>query len=77
MPNIYPAYFRLGLELVARRLQVNVTFVPRKSFAIVSMRAPSDVDLSACLMLVDRNIIGGHCSLFCEDESLQLLFCAQ
>jgi hypothetical protein len=59
LPDVYPAYFGLHLELVSPRMQANVTLVPGKPFALVIIRTPSYVSLSARLTLNDEEVLGG------------------
>ena len=60
MPKIRPAYFHLNLELISPLHQAHVALVPEKSYALVLLRTPADVDISGSLKLNDNTIEGGH-----------------
>jgi hypothetical protein len=73
MPKFHPTYFELNLELVSPRNQAHVDFLPDKPYALVLIRAPSDVGLIADLKLNDQKIDGGHRVVF--DDRKQLYCC--
>ena len=73
MPKVYPIYFELKLELVSPRNQAHVDFVPGESYALVVVRAPSDVDLSTSFKLNDEKIDGGDRVVF--DNEKQVYCC--
>ena len=73
MPKVHPTYFELNLELVSPRNQAYVDLLPDKSYALVVLRAPSDVHIMADLKLNDQNVIGGHRVIF--DSQKQLYYC--
>ena len=60
IPKIRPEYFQLKLELISPAHQAHVELVPKKSYALVLVRTPRDVDLTGCLKLNENEIEGGH-----------------
>ncbi|CAF2692906.1 unnamed protein product [Rotaria sp. Silwood2] len=73
LPKIHPIYFQLNLNLISPRHQVNVDLLPGKPYALVLMRAPSDVHLIADLKLHNQKIEGGHRLEF--DNNKQVYCC--
>ncbi|CAF2692888.1 unnamed protein product [Rotaria sp. Silwood2] len=73
MPKIHPIYFELNLDLISPRHQANVDLVPEKSYALVLIRAPSDVQLIADLKLHNQEVEGGHRVQF--NHSKQMHYC--
>ena len=69
LPKFYPTYFILNLEL--RNADVN--FLPNKSYAEVLIRTPSDVYLTADLILNNQKIDNSHRVVF--DKQKQLYCC--
>jgi transglutaminase/protease-like cytokinesis protein 3 len=68
MPKVHPTYFELNLELVSPRDQAHVDLLPNKPYALVLIRAPSNVDLIADLKLNDQKIGGGHRIMFDDQK---------
>ncbi|CAF5041821.1 unnamed protein product, partial [Rotaria sp. Silwood1] len=56
MPKIHPIYFQLNLDLISPRNQAYVDFLPEKSYALLLIQAPSDVQLIADLKLNNKKI---------------------
>ncbi|CAF1407062.1 unnamed protein product [Adineta steineri] len=73
MPKINPIYFQLDLNLISPYNQAFIDLLPRKSYALVLIRAPSDVQLIADLKLHEKDIEGGHQVEF--DTKRQLYRC--
>ena len=73
LPQVHPPYFELNLEIVNPRNQAHVDILPDKPYALVVIRAPSDVHLSANLKLNDQKVDGGHRVVF--DNEQQLYYC--
>ncbi|CAF1235375.1 unnamed protein product [Adineta steineri] len=73
MPKIDPIYFQLDLNLISPYNQAFINLLPRKSYALVLIRAPSDVQLMASLKLHEKDIEGGHRVEF--DTKRQLYRC--
>ncbi|CAF4222808.1 unnamed protein product, partial [Adineta steineri] len=73
MPKINPIYFQLDLNLISPYNQAFIDLLPRKSYALVLIRAPSDVQLMASLKLHEKDIEGGHQVEF--DTKRQLYRC--
>jgi hypothetical protein len=73
LPNVYPSYFELNIELINPRNQAQFDLVPDKPYALVLLQAPSDVHLIADLSLHDQKIDGGHRVIF--DNQKQLYYC--
>jgi len=73
MPKVHPTYFELNLELVSPRDQAHVDLLPDKPYALVLIRASSNVYLIADLKLNDQKIDGGHRIMF--DDQKQLYCC--
>jgi len=73
MPKVHPTYFELHLELVSPRDQAHVDLLPHKPYALVLIRASSNVYLIADLKLNDQKIDGGHRIVF--DDQKQLYCC--
>ena len=73
MPKVHPPFFQLNLEIVSPRNQAHVDLLPDKPYALVVIRAPSDVHLSASLKLNDQKVDGGHRVVF--DNEQQLYYC--
>ncbi|CAF2067776.1 unnamed protein product [Rotaria magnacalcarata] len=59
MPKLQPLYFELNLNLISPRNQGHVHFAPGKTYALVLIQGPSDVDLIAKLKLNNKKIEGG------------------
>ena len=72
-PKIHPIYFQLNLDLISPYFQAHIDLLPNKSYALVLMRAPSDVQLIADLKLHDQEIEGGYRVIF--DNKKQLYCC--
>ncbi|CAF5126525.1 unnamed protein product, partial [Rotaria sp. Silwood1] len=51
MPKLRPPYFDLQMELISPRNQAHVDLLPGKSYALVLVQTPSDIDLIANLRL--------------------------
>jgi hypothetical protein len=64
MPQLRPDYFEFNLELIQPRNQYFIKLEQDKPFALVIMKAPSDVHLIADLKLHDEKIDGGHRVIF-------------
>jgi hypothetical protein len=73
MPKVHPAYFEFNVELVSPRNQAHVDLLPDKPYALVLIRARSNVHLIADLKLNDHKIDGGHRVIF--DDQKQLYCC--
>ena len=73
MPKLKPLYFELNLELISPRNQAHVDLLPKKPYALVLIRAPSNVHLTATLELKDQKIDGGHRVIY--DKQKQIFFC--
>jgi len=73
MPKIQPIYFELNLELINPRHQAHVDLLPNESYALVEIRAPSNVHLIADLKLHEKKIEGGHHVIF--DKKKQFYCC--
>ena len=73
MPKVHPTYFDLNLELVSPRNQAYADLLDDKAYALVLIRAPSSVGLSAGLKLNDQKVDGGHRVVF--DSQKQLHYC--
>jgi hypothetical protein len=73
MPHLRPLYFELEIELISPRNQVHISLLPGKSYALVFLRAPSDVSLIGSLKFKDEDVDGGHYIMF--DELRQLYRC--
>ncbi|CAF1289721.1 unnamed protein product [Adineta steineri] len=73
MPKIHPSYFQLELNLISPYNQASIDLLPQKSYALVLIRAPSDVQLMASLKLHEKDIEGGHQVEF--DTKRQLYRC--
>jgi hypothetical protein len=76
MPKLRSTYFELNLELISPRNQANVDFLPDKPYALVLIRAPSDVRLIADLKLNNEEIDGGHRVVFDDQEQLYCCYFA-
>ena len=64
MPRLSVPYFELGLDLIYPRNQAQCDLLPDLPFALVLVRAPTDVQLIADLKLHDVKIDGGHRVVF-------------
>lgn len=73
MPHLCPLYFDLNIELISPRNQSHLELIPNKSYALVLLRAPSDVQLTADFKLKDQIIDGGSSIMF--DKSRQIYRC--
>jgi hypothetical protein len=73
MPKVHPTYFELNIELVSPLNQAHVDLFQDKPYALVLLRAPSDVQLIADLRLQNEKIVGGHRVIF--DHQKQLYSC--
>jgi len=73
MPKIHPLYFELNLELLHPRHQVDVDLLPHKSYALVLLKVPNNVQIIADLKLDDRKISGGHRVIYNKDK--QIYYC--
>ncbi|CAF3584585.1 unnamed protein product [Adineta steineri] len=73
MPKLRPLYFELNLELISPYNRAYVDLVSGKPYALVLIRAPSDVQLMADLKLNDKKIEGGHRVIF--DRKKQIYRC--
>ena len=72
MPKLRPLYFELNLELISPRNQTHIDLLPEKSYALVLIRALSNVHLTATLKLKDQEIDGGHRVVY--DKQKQIFF---
>ncbi|CAF3432297.1 unnamed protein product [Rotaria sp. Silwood1] len=70
MPKLRPLYFDLQMELISPRNQAHVDLLPGKSYALVLLQTPSDVDLIANLRLKGHEIEGGHRIVFDNQKHL-------
>ncbi|CAF1378502.1 unnamed protein product [Adineta steineri] len=70
MPKLRPLYFELNLELINPYNQAHVDLVPGKPYALVLIRAPSDVQLIARLELNGKKIEGGHRVIFNREKQI-------
>ena len=73
LPDIYPTYFDLNLELISPHNQACIDLLQNKSYALVIVRASSHVALTAGLQLNDQEVEGGHRVVF--DDQNQLYGC--
>ncbi|CAF3584566.1 unnamed protein product [Adineta steineri] len=73
MPKLHPSYFELNLELVHPCNQAHVDFLPDRPYALVLIRAPSDVQLMADLKLNGKEIEGADRVIF--DRQKQIYCC--
>jgi hypothetical protein len=73
MPHLHPLYFDLNIELISPRNHSHLNLIPDKSYALVLLKAPSDIHLVANLELNDRIIDGGSSIIF--DKSQQIYRC--
>jgi hypothetical protein len=73
MPKLRPLYFEFKLEMIHPRNQCFVKLEKGKSFALVIMKAPTDVFLIADLKLHDQKIEGGDHVFF--DKKKRLFYC--
>ncbi|CAF5109891.1 unnamed protein product [Rotaria sp. Silwood1] len=70
MPKLRPIYFDLQMELISPRNQAHVDLLPGKSYALILLRTPSDVQLMADLKLNNRKIDGSHYIMFDKRKKL-------
>jgi hypothetical protein len=77
MPKICPPYFNFNLQLISPLHQTHVSLVRDKSYALVLIRTPTDVELLASLKLHDNNIEGGHRIVFDVEKQLYRCYFAQ
>ena len=64
LPKLHPIYFQLNLDLINPRYHGQIDLLQRKSYALVLIRARSDVNFLAKLKLNDQEIEGGHRVIF-------------
>ena len=73
MPLLRPLYFDLNIQLISPRHQSHLDVIPGKLYALVLLKAPSDVHLAADFRLDDQIIDGG--SSIRIDKSRQMYRC--
>ncbi|CAF0936817.1 unnamed protein product [Adineta ricciae] len=73
MPTVRPAYFTFNLELLNPRHQAHATLVHGKSYALILIRAPSNIDISSTFKLDKNEVDGG--SRIILDKNKQLYCC--
>ena len=76
MPKLRPLYFDLCLELINPRDQADIFLLPGKSYALILLRAPSDVYIMSDLKLNNHNIEGGHHIMFDQARKLHRCYFA-
>ena len=64
MPKLHPTYFNLNLKLIYPCNQSHVELLAGKPYALVLVKAPSDVSLLASLELNGQKIEGSHQIIF-------------
>ncbi|UJR19899.1 hypothetical protein I4U23_023032 [Adineta vaga] len=76
MPRTHSAFFEFNLEIISPRHQAHVTLVRDKSYALILIRAPADVDLTATFELNGNEVDGGGRIVFDEIEQLHRCYFA-
>ena len=70
MPKMYPSFFELNLELISPDHYAHVNLVPNQSYALVLLRAPFDVHLTADLQLHNHKIENSNRIVFDNEKQL-------
>jgi hypothetical protein len=73
MPKLRPIYFELNLKLIQPRNQYFVKLQKDKSFAIIIIKAPNNVQLTADLKLNNEKIDGGDRVIY--DKKKRQYYC--
>jgi transglutaminase/protease-like cytokinesis protein 3 len=76
MPKIYPAFFEFNIELISPRQQAHVALIPGQPYALVLIKAPSNVELSADLKLLNKKVDGGCRVIFDSRRHLYVCYFA-